>query len=70
MDRVTREDVALEASRKSKLRPLQHPGGRLPPLSFENPDFGRKVTQVAWHPQQDLIALTALNVMYVFSSNQ
>ena len=70
MNRVTKEDVVLEASRKSKLHPSQPANGRMAPLSFDNPDFGRKITQVAWHPQQDLIALTALNVMYIFSSNQ
>lgn len=66
MDRITRTDIILEASRRSRCLGLQGQYGF--EVNYENPEFGRKITQVAWHPQQDLVALSALNNLYIFSS--
>lgn len=59
----------FEASRRSKLHLSQGPHGRSPAISLDNPEFGRRITQVAWHPQQDLVALSSLNNLYIFSSS-
>ena len=38
-------------------------------VNVDNPEFGRSITQVAWHPLQDLVALSSLNNLYIFSSS-
>ena len=51
MDRITKADIFLEAAKRNR----DHIQGRNGfELNIENPEFGRKVTQVSWHPQQDL----------------
>ena len=68
MDRVTKSNITMEASRKSQLQ-LQGRTRRSMEVNVDNPEFGRSITQVAWHPLQDLVALSSLNNLYIFSSS-
>ncbi|KAK8796952.1 hypothetical protein WA588_001077, partial [Blastocystis sp. NMH] len=63
MDRVTKSNITIEASRKSQLQ-LQGRTRRSMEVNVDNPEFGRSITQVAWHPLQDLVALSSLNNLY------
>ena len=64
MDRITKADIFLEAAKRNRDQIQGRNGFE---LNIENPEFGRKVTQVSWHPQQDLVALSSLNNLYIFS---
>ena len=68
MDRVTKSNITIEASRKSQLQ-LQGRTRRSMEVNVDNPEVGRSITQVAWHPLQDLVALSSLNNLYIFSSS-
>ena len=64
MDRITKADVFLEASRRNRC----HIQGRNAfELDTKNSEFGRRITHVSWHPQQDLVALSSLNNLFIFS---
>ncbi|KAK8802063.1 hypothetical protein WA158_006458 [Blastocystis sp. Blastoise] len=77
MDINTGITQTYEASRKSKFNTLTNQnmlkGISSTPVEYDitNQDFLRTITQVAWHPKEDIIALSGLNNLYIFTgSNQ
>ncbi|OON21317.1 WD domain, G-beta repeat protein [Opisthorchis viverrini] len=76
-DRLTREDVLLEASREvmdssplGKLRPRQvvsgDPGRWLDDkISVESMDFTRKLLHLSWHPRENSVALAGTSTLYL-----
>ena len=62
-----------EAARKSKfnsytnLTASKHLSSS--PVTYDvwNPEFLRTISHVAWHPKEDIIALSGLNNLYIFT---
>ncbi|KAL0485748.1 protein phosphatase PP2A regulatory subunit B [Acrasis kona] len=36
--------------------------------TFETPDFSKKCLHLAWHPQENIIAVSSVNSLYIFAS--
>jgi len=82
-DRWGRTDTSIEASKNPpKKKPptgLQRAGSKLgitrgpgkpakkDEINVDTIDFGKKVLHTAWHPQQNLVAVAALNNLFVYS---
>lgn len=82
-DRWGRTDTCIEASKNPpKKKPptgLQRAGSKLgitrgpgkpakkDEISVDSIDFGKKVLHTSWHPQQNLVAVAALNNLFVYS---
>eukprot|EP01027_Heterolobosea_sp_BB2_P022286 GEZU01032805.1.p1 GENE.GEZU01032805.1~~GEZU01032805.1.p1 ORF type:complete len:217 (+),score=64.18 GEZU01032805.1:70-720(+) len=51
---------------KSKL--LRKPSKKKEEEVFDNTDFTKKVLHLSWHPQENIIAVAAVNNLYIFTS--
>ncbi|XP_069755730.1 serine/threonine-protein phosphatase 2A 55 kDa regulatory subunit B delta isoform isoform X3 [Narcine bancroftii] len=74
LDRNTKRDITLEASRESsKPRAILKPrkvctGGKRKKdeISVDSLDFNKKILHTAWHPKENIIAVAATNHLYIF----
>ncbi len=80
-DRYGKSHTPIEASRVSGVKPVKKEKktsllGRTKSKSksqdeaFETSDFSKKCLHMSWHPQENTVAVAAVNSLYIFSAAQ
>lgn len=78
-DRQGRSHTVLEASRLPGMKPINKKERKSSLLgrtkkkkpqdeTFESADFAKKCLHMSWHPQENTIAVAAVNSLYIFSA--
>lgn len=74
-DSATQSTVSIEAEhdapkRRKKKKDKATGKGATDAPDFASVDFAKKVLHVAWHPQENAVAIAGLNKLYVYQATR